>query len=47
MWLAQCGQRERGDTIEVPSGIRVMQTFRKLPTISPKRRKAAMVTLRL
>jgi hypothetical protein len=31
--------------IEVPSGIRVMQTFRKLPMTSPKSKKAAMVTL--
>ena len=47
MRVAQCGQRERGDTMDVPSGIRVMQTLRKLPTMSPKSKNAAMVTFRL
>ena len=43
----QPGQREFGDTIETPAGIRVMQTFRKLPIMSPKRKNAAMITLLL
>ena len=47
MRAVQCGQRERGDTMDVPSGIRVMQTLRKLPTMSPKSKNAAMVTFRL
>jgi len=33
------GQRELGETIEIPSGIRVMQTFRKLPITIPNRKK--------
>ena len=41
------GQREPGDTIETPAGIRVMQTFRKLPITSPKRKNAGMITLLL
>jgi hypothetical protein len=32
------GQREPGKTIDFSSGIRVMQTFRKLPMIVPKRK---------
>jgi hypothetical protein len=43
--VAQFGQRERGEMIEAPSGIRVMQTFRKLPMTSPNKKKAAIVTL--
>jgi hypothetical protein len=31
--------------IEAPPGMRVMQTFRKLPMTSPNRKKAAMVTV--
>src|SRR5258708_5130637 len=41
------GQREPGDTIETPAGIRVMQTFKKLPINKPKRKKAAMITFLL
>ena len=41
------GQRERGETIETPAGIRVMQTFKKLPINKPKRKNAAMITLLL
>jgi hypothetical protein len=47
MDLPQFGQREEGDTIETPAGIRVMQTFRKLPITSPKRKKEAIITLLL
>jgi hypothetical protein len=39
------GQRDRGDTTETPAGIRVMQTFRKLPINSPKRKNTVMITL--
>ena len=35
----QRGQREPGETIDSPSGMRVMQTFRKLPITMPKRKK--------
>ena len=41
------GQREPGDTIETPAGIRVMQTFKKLPINKPNRKNAAMITLLL
>jgi hypothetical protein len=34
--LRQPGQREGGDPMGSPSGIRWMQTFAKLPTIRPK-----------
>jgi hypothetical protein len=44
MGLRQEGHRERGDTMDVPSGILVMQTLRKLPMTSPKRKTTAMVT---
>jgi hypothetical protein len=33
------GQRDPGATMDISSGIRVMQTFRKLPITSPKRKK--------
>lgn len=39
------GQRDPGETIDTPAGIRVMQTFRKLPIASPKRKNTAMITL--
>ena len=39
MGVPHFGHREPGKTIEISSGIRVMQTFRKLPTIVPKRKK--------
>lgn len=41
----QLGQRDDGETIDTPAGIRVMQTFRKLPIKSPKRKNAAIATL--
>jgi hypothetical protein len=41
------GQRDPGNTMETPAGIRVMQTFKKLPIKSPKRKNAAMITLLL
>src|SRR3989442_8995378 len=37
------GQREPGVTLEISSGIRVMQTFRKLPTIIPNRKKKTVM----
>jgi hypothetical protein len=45
MGSLQWGQRELGDTMDTSSGIRAMQTFRKLPMTRPKRKKAAMSTL--
>jgi hypothetical protein len=45
--LPQFGQREPGETIDTPAGIRVMQTFKKLPITSPNRKNAAMITLLL
>jgi len=38
------GQRELGETMDISSGIRVMQTFRKLPTTIPNRKKNTMTT---
>jgi len=40
-WIAvpHFGQREPGEIIETSSGIRVMQTFRKLPITIPNRKK--------
>jgi hypothetical protein len=35
--LSQRGQRDRGETTEMPSGTRAMTTLRKLPTLAPKR----------
>lgn len=43
----QLGHREAGATMDTPAGIRVMQTFKKLPITSPKRKNAAMITLLL
>jgi len=40
------GQRDLGATIEIPSGMRVMHTFRKLPATIPNRKKKAMTTVR-
>jgi hypothetical protein len=40
MGAAQFGQRDAGKTIETSSGIREMQTFRKLPIIKPNKKKA-------
>jgi len=39
MGFSQRGQREAGRAMERPSGMRVMQTFRKLPMTIPKRKK--------
>ena len=44
MGVSQRGHRDRGVTIDTPSGIRVMQTFRKLPSTIPKRKNKAMTT---
>lgn len=38
------GQREPGETMEIPSGMREMQTFRKLPITMPKRKKKNGIT---
>jgi hypothetical protein len=43
--VSQRGQREPGETIDNPSGIREMQTFKKLPTMRPNRKKKAMTTV--
>ncbi len=47
--VRQRGQRELGDTTDNPSGIRAMQTFRKLPNTIPNKKKIAInaATLRL
>src|ERR1700757_4377793 len=37
--LRQRGHREPGEMMETPSGMREMQTFRKLPMTMPKRKK--------
>jgi hypothetical protein len=42
--FSQCGQREPGDTMDTPSGIRMMQTFRKLPMTRPIKKTKAMTT---
>src|SRR5262245_47501220 len=47
MGVAHWGQRERGATMDEPSGIRVMQTLRKLRTTRPNRKKPAMITVLL
>src|SRR5215472_15620567 len=39
MGVRQRGQRDPGDTMETPSGMRVMHTFRKLPITMPSRKK--------
>jgi hypothetical protein len=43
--LRQRGQREPGETMERPSGMREMQTFRKLPMTMPKRKKKNGITV--
>src|SRR5258708_34214956 len=43
--LRQRGQREPGETMERPSGMREMQTFRKLPMTMPKRKKKSGITV--
>jgi hypothetical protein len=39
MALSHLGQREFGSTTDLSAGSRAMQTFRKLPTIKPRRMK--------
>src|SRR6266436_2321381 len=43
--LRQRGHREPGETTETPSGMREMQTFRKLPMTMPKRKKKNGITV--
>src|SRR5260370_32519884 len=43
--LRQRGHREPGETMETPSGMREMQTFRKLPMTMPKRKKKSGITV--
>jgi hypothetical protein len=38
------GQREPGETTDKPSGMREMQTFRKLPITMPKRKNKKGIT---
>src|ERR1700739_513853 len=45
MGLRHRGQRDPGETMERPSGMRVMQTFRKLPITMPKRKKKSGITV--
>src|SRR5271170_1153690 len=47
MDVRQRGHRDPGATIESPSGMREMHTFRKLPTTIPKRKKKKMTTFGL
>jgi hypothetical protein len=42
--VLHCGHLDPGETIDSSSGIRVMQTFRKLPTIVPSKKKNRMNT---
>jgi hypothetical protein len=44
MGVKQRGQREPGETMERPSGMREMHTFRKLPIMIPKRKKKKWTT---
>ena len=44
MGLRQRGQREAGEIMEISSGMRVMQTFKKLPMTMPKRKKKTGIT---
>jgi hypothetical protein len=39
------GHRDPGETIETSSGMRVIHTFKKLPMMSPNRKKKAMTTV--
>src|SRR5258708_38205181 len=41
----QRGEREPGETMETPSGMREMQTFRKLPMTMPKRKKKSGIAV--
>jgi len=45
MGVWQRGQRDPGDTMDNPSGMRVMQTFKKLPTMVPRRKKNSVITV--
>jgi len=36
--VLQRGQRDPGETMDISSGIRMMQTFRKLPTTMPNKK---------
>ena len=38
MEYLQCGQCDGGETMLWPKGIRWMQTFRKLPTMDPRKK---------
>jgi len=38
------GQRDLGETMDISSGIRVMQTLRKLPITIPNRKMKTMTT---
>src|SRR5271167_2086280 len=44
MAFSQRGQRDPGETTERPSGMREIQTFRKLPITMPKRKKKIGIT---
>src|SRR5271167_5220886 len=44
MGVKQRGHRDPGATIESPSGMREMHTFRKLPITIPKRKKMKRTT---
>jgi hypothetical protein len=41
MEYLQCGQCDRGVTMLMPSGIRWMHTFKKLPTMQPNEKKTS------
>jgi hypothetical protein len=43
--VEQRGHREPGETMDIPSGMRVMHTFKKLPITIPNRKKKAMTTV--
>ena len=42
MGVPHFGQRDPGKMMEISSGIRVMQTFRKLPMTAPNKKKNMM-----
>ena len=44
MGASHRGQREPGETTESSSGMREIQTFRKLPMTMPKRKKKNAIT---
>jgi hypothetical protein len=43
MDLLHLGQCDGGRTTDSPLGIRAMQTFRKLPTMAPKRKVSTAI----